>query len=122
MKNVFSVLNALSGPVKKINIREIEYVCICVHFKDLKRLEWLETLCTVCTRESNVIWLSQRSFGCVPCITKYSFEIELQLMITTMSKSIQKFEVLEMDASASVLNFHNIPSINTKNSEHTNGE
>jgi hypothetical protein len=35
-------------------IREIEYVCICVHFKDLKRLEWLATL----------------------CVQQYSFEIE----------------------------------------------
>ena len=71
-------------------IMKIEYVCTCVHFKDLKRLEWLATLCTVCTRESNVIWLSQRSFGCVACITKYSFEIKPQLMITTISKSISK--------------------------------
>ncbi len=27
----------------------------CVHFNDFKRLQWLATLCTVCTRESNVI-------------------------------------------------------------------
>ncbi len=72
---------------------------------DLKRLEWLATLCTVCMRESNVIWLSQRSFGCVICITKYSFEIELQLMITTCENPFQKFQVLEMDASGNVLSF-----------------
>ena len=33
----------------KIGIREIEYVRTCVHFKELKRLEWLATLCTVYT-------------------------------------------------------------------------
>ncbi len=31
-------------------IRKIKYVCTCGHFKDLKRLEWLATLRTVCTR------------------------------------------------------------------------
>jgi hypothetical protein len=28
--------------------RQIKYVCTCIHFKDLKRLEWLATLCTAC--------------------------------------------------------------------------
>jgi hypothetical protein len=46
---------------------------------------------------SSRVLCSQRSFGCVVCITKYSFEIEAQLMITTISKSIPKFQVLEMD-------------------------
>jgi hypothetical protein len=43
-------------------------------------------------------------FDCVACITKYSFEIEPQLMITTMSNPFQKFQVLEIDVGANVLN------------------
>jgi hypothetical protein len=84
-------------------IWEIENVCTCVHFKDSK----LATLCTVCTRDHVLrksfggsaqldyyripsLACSQRSFSCEACITKYSFETELQLMITTMSKTIPK--------------------------------
>ena len=73
------------------------YVCTCVRFYDLKRLEWLATLCTVCTRDAQSDYYtipplacSQHSFGCVTCITKYSFETEPQLMYTTISKSIPK--------------------------------
>ncbi len=36
-------------------IRLIKYVWTCVHFKDLKRLEWLAILYTVCAREWNAI-------------------------------------------------------------------
>jgi len=90
------------------NITKIEYICTCVHLKDLKRLEWLATLCTVCTREANFARLLHNSsssvlstfFCCVACITKCSFEVEPQLMITTISKSIPNVEVLEMDAGA----------------------
>ncbi len=70
-------------------ITEIECFCTCVHFKDLK--VWNGLLqCTVCMREhdqrsasSNYYTIShlacsQRSFGCVACITKQSFEIEPQ--------------------------------------------
>jgi hypothetical protein len=38
----------------RLDIREIEYVCTCVHFKDMIRLEWLTTLCTVCTRDAQL--------------------------------------------------------------------
>jgi hypothetical protein len=66
--------------------REIEYVCTWVHFKDLERLEWLVTLCMVCTRDAMPDYYSipPLAFGCVARFTKYSFEIEPQLMNTTM--------------------------------------
>jgi hypothetical protein len=85
-------------------------------------------LCTVCTRDYMLInslggsaspdystipplTCSQRSFNCVACITKYSFEIESQLMIMTMSNPFLKFLVFEMDAGTNLLCFLNINDI-----------
>jgi hypothetical protein len=45
-------------------IREIEYVCTYVHFEDLKRLEWLATLCTVCIRDAQADYYTIPPLAC----------------------------------------------------------
>ena len=75
----------------------LEYVCTCVHFKDFNVCNGLQHCLLYAPPNRTLLWApawlllnscSQRSFGCAAGIAKYSFEIEPQLMITTMSKFI----------------------------------